>query len=324
MLLHQFEQPRVHRGPDGSPVSGLARRLTGRVVDDLFTQPGHVVDRDDDLDVEHLADTGVDDRDRAGLAVGTEAPEESSDLFQWSLGGRQTDALHRGVGDAIEPLEAERHVCAALGGGQRVDLVDDHRFDAGQRLSHLRGEHEIQRLGRGDEQVGRVAGQTATLVLGSVAGTECDLGLVERSTESFGGETDTLQRAPQVLLDVDGERPQRRDVENARAAVLVFGSGHRGELVESPEEGGEGLARAGGGQDERVVAVGDLRPTLDLRSRRLDEGGGEPLGSGLAEPSERRVPLGSIPPFHHRTRVVNPSDSRRIGRRRISRSRRTK
>ena len=33
----------------------------------------------------------------------------------------------------VEPLEAEREVRAALGAGDRVHLVEDHRLDAGQR-----------------------------------------------------------------------------------------------------------------------------------------------------------------------------------------------
>ena len=34
----------------------------------------------------------------------------------------------------LEALEGDREVAAPLGGGQRVDLVDDHRLDAAQRL----------------------------------------------------------------------------------------------------------------------------------------------------------------------------------------------
>ena len=105
----------------------------------------------------------------------------------------------------------------ALGGGHRVDLVDDHGLDAAQRLARRRGEHEVERLGRGDEDVGRVAHEAAALVGRRVAGAHADGRLVYRLAQALGGEADPLQRAPQVLLDVDGEGPQRRDVEQPGA-----------------------------------------------------------------------------------------------------------
>ena len=43
-----------------------------------------------------------------------------------------------------------------------------------------RGEHEVERLGRGDEDVGRVADELAALVGRRVAGAHADRGLVER------------------------------------------------------------------------------------------------------------------------------------------------
>ena len=53
-----------------------------------------------------------------------------------------------------------------------MDLVDDHGSDAGEGLAHLRGEHEIGRLWRGDQQVWRVLCQLAPLFLAGVAGAQ--------------------------------------------------------------------------------------------------------------------------------------------------------
>src|SRR5206468_213416 len=64
---------------------------------------------------------------------------------------------------------------------------------------------------------------------------------------------DPGQRHPQVALDVVVERLQRRDVEHAGTAPLAV----RGDPVERPQKGGQGLARAGGGQDQGVLATGD-------------------------------------------------------------------
>ena len=61
----------------------------------------------------------------------------------------------------------------ALGGGQRVDLVDDHRLDVAQGVPGLRREHQVERLGRGDQQVGRVADELAALVLAACRRCGC-------------------------------------------------------------------------------------------------------------------------------------------------------
>ena len=63
---------------------------------------------------------------------------------------------------------------------------------------------------------------------------------------------------PQVLVDVDRQRPQRGHVDQPGARR----GGHRAahQPVDAPQEGGQRLARAGGRQDERVVAGGDGRP----------------------------------------------------------------
>ena len=76
------------------------------------------------------------------------------------------------VEQRVEPLERQRQVGAALGAGDRVHLVDDHRLDAAQRLARLRGEEQEQRLGRRDEDVGRRAGERAALVGRGVAGAD--------------------------------------------------------------------------------------------------------------------------------------------------------
>ena len=96
--LDQLEQPGVHRRPDasGAPGRPAAGPLDG-LVDDL-AERAHVLDRDDDLDLERLAHPGVDDGDRPGpaLAVGAlVAAEEPGDLVERALGGRQPDALRR-------------------------------------------------------------------------------------------------------------------------------------------------------------------------------------------------------------------------------------
>ena len=176
----------------------------------------HVVDRHHDLDVELLAHAGVDDLHRP-RGVAQVAAEEACRLFQRALRGRQADPLRRAVGDLLEPFERERQVGAALGGGHGMDLVDDHGLDALQRLGGRRREHQVERLGRGDQQVGRTPDQLLALVGLGVAGAHRHLGRRERHADPLGGEPDADQRRAQVLLDVERQRPQRRDVEHTCA-----------------------------------------------------------------------------------------------------------
>ena len=82
----------------------------------------------------------------------------------------------------VEPLERQREVGAALGPGDGVHLVDDHGLDAAQRLAGLRGQHQEERLGRRDEDVGRRGREPAALVGRRVAGADADrdVGLGQR------------------------------------------------------------------------------------------------------------------------------------------------
>ena len=74
------------------------------------------------------------------------------------------------VGDRLEPLERQHQVRAALGGRERVDLVDDYRLDAAQDLARLRREHQVERLGCRDQDVGRRARELLAILGGRVAG----------------------------------------------------------------------------------------------------------------------------------------------------------
>ena len=196
--------------------AGLAerrRRIAGRA---------HVVDRHDDLDLERLAHAGIDDLHPA-RRLADEAAQEPRRLLERALRGGQPDALRRLVGDLLEPLEREREMGAALGGRHRVDLVDDHGLDALQRLACRRREHQVERLGRGDQEVGRAADELLALVGRRVAGAHRDLGCGERHADPLGREADAGERRAEVLLDVEREGAQRRDVEHAGAVRARLG-----------------------------------------------------------------------------------------------------
>ena len=98
VLEDQLEQAGVHGRPDRPASGGRTGVGAGGFVDRL-AQRAHVVDGDDDLDLERLAHPGVDDLHGTGAAAavgqGAVAAEEAGDLVERTLGGRQADALHR-------------------------------------------------------------------------------------------------------------------------------------------------------------------------------------------------------------------------------------
>ena len=94
---------------------------------------------------------------------------------------RQADSLRVAIGQVAEPLEREREVRSALRPGDRMDLVDDHVLDAAEDLARLAGQQQVERLGGGDEDVGRVrtsarrasAGVSPVRLPTLISGTDC-------------------------------------------------------------------------------------------------------------------------------------------------------
>ena len=235
----------------------------------------HLLDRHDDIDLHLLAHAGVDDADRSAATVGAVPAEEVGDLFQRALRCRQADALRWAGRDGLEPLERQHQVGAAFGGGHRMDLVDDHRVDVDERVGGRRGEHEVQALGRGDEQIDRMTDQHLAITWRCVAGTHRHRRLVVRNAEPLGRQPDAHHRRPEVLLDVERQGPQRGDVQHPGAPLGVGRLG-RAQPVDRGEERGQRLAAAGRSADQGVAAAEDRRPAIDLRLGRHRERRREP------------------------------------------------
>ena len=129
---------------------------------------------------------------------------------------------------------------------------------------------------------------SAALGRGRVAGAHRDRRFVDVLAEAFCGQGDPGERRPQVLLDVHGERTERRHVQHP-APALGRGRGLGHQPVERPEERGERLARAGGREDQRVAALGDRGPALLLGRRRRIERRPEPGADGGEKRSRLRL-----------------------------------
>ena len=252
---HQLDDLRIDRGPDRARLAELA----------------HVGQRHADGEVELLARAGVDDLDRAA------ARDEAPDLLQRPLRGREADALYRPADQALQTLEREGEMRPALRPGDGMNLVEDQRLERSQRFPRAGGEEQEERLGRGDEDVRRIAQHRRPLFRGRVSGADGD---AEPGAEP-------RQRSAQVALDVVVERLQRRDIEQAQSLArrLV-------QPVDAGEEGGERLARAGRRLDEHVLPARDRRPAQHLSRRRRGEAALEPGPCLFRERGERVHPSG--------------------------------
>ena len=288
----------VARGSIEARVAPVAPLLRGRVG------VRHVLDRDDDLQVQILAHPGVDD-----LALPVGSDQEGGDPLERALRRRQADALNQttaprllrfasGAGavraglllmrsdQMLQPLQRQRQVRAALRLRDGVDLVDDHRLDPGEDLVRPRAHHQVQRLGRRDQDVRRLSQHRLALALRRVA----------RSQPDRDRRPHTPKRRAQVALHVVGERLERRDVDDPnplpqRLGVLplpvLARRGAPRERVDPPQERRQRLARSRRRADQRVRAGRDRRPALGLRGRGRLERGLEPAPNRRRERRQR-------------------------------------
>ena len=259
--------------------SGRPECRAGRRVVGLLSDRRHVLDRHHHRQVEGLLARRGHDGDRAGAA------EEAGHLVQGAHGGRQADAAGRALQQLVQALQAEREVGAALGRDHRVDLVDDHRVDVGQRLAGPGGEQQEQRLGGGDEDVGRVGREAAADVGRGVAGAHADGDVREGRVPAGRGRPQAGQGRPEVALDVGGQGLERGDVEDPEALALGDRRGG-GQAVDGRQERGQGLARPGGGDHQHVLVGGEGVPGADLGLGGRGEGTLEPASGQGREPPE--------------------------------------
>ena len=274
VLLDEVDDVLLDVGPDAGGATGVLGVLV------VVAGHRHVLDGHHDAEVPLLGAGRGDDLDRLGAA------EEARDLVERADGGAETDALGGLVEQAVEALEADAEVRAALGAGDGVDLVDDDRVDAAQRLARLAGQHQEERLGGRDEDVGRRGAELAAVGRAGVTRAEPDGDLGDGGLEPLGRVADAGEGGAEVALDIDAECLQRGDVEHARAPGLVVGTLGAEQPVDGVEEGAQRLAAAGGRDDERMVSLGDARPGALLSGRRPGERCLEPRPRGRAEAVE--------------------------------------
>ena len=262
-----------------------ASRVGGcRPVDvELLAHRCHVGDRHDDREIPRFFGRGSDDRH---LALGS---QEARHLAVRLDRGREADALARPVLERVEALERQCEVRAALGTGECVHLIDDDRAHITEDRSRLRGEEEEERLRCRDEDVGWGGGHAPSFVRGGVtcAHADADVGHVE--SESLRLALDSGEGCAQIALDIYRERFERRDVEDAGAIHRVARDGIADQIIDGREEGREGLARAGGCDDEGVAPGPDRLPGERLSRGRSGERRLEPRSGRGGEVGHRTI-----------------------------------
>ena len=157
------------------------------------------------------------------------------------------------------------------------------------------GQQDVQRLGRGDQDVRRTLQHLAPLFRQRVAGADGGANLRHQEAAFAGQRKDLAERAFEVFLDVVAQRLQRRDVENFGGVAQIAGECLAHQAIDANEKGRERLAGAGGSGDQRGAAGEDLRPALLLGLGRRTKALDKPLGHEWMRPGKR---LWNLPHRH--------------------------
>ena len=185
----------------------------------------------------------------------------------------QADAAQSG-GECHQAGQAEGEHVAPLGPGQGMRLVDDdgpqvleHRDALGQRQQHG------QALRGGQQQVRRRLALPAALGRRSVAAAR----------GGGDGQRHLGDGARQIARDVGGQRLERADIERVQPRARSFG-----ELDQAGQEPRQGLAAAGGRNQQDAVARPRGGEQIELVRARRPAPGGEPVAEAFRQCSIHR------------------------------------
>ena len=231
--------------------------------------------------------------DNAGVGCWVSgAGKERGYVLDGLLCRRQADPLQAPAGEVLQPLERQRQVAPSLVAGHRVDLVHDDSAHRAQHLARaLRREDEIERLGRGDEDVGGAPYHLLPLRPRRVAGAHQRANLDIGQAQLLEHAPDLDQRLGQILLDVVRKRLERRDVHHLRPIGQSPGETLPQQRIDRGQERRERLARPGRRGNQRVLAGLDQRPGTLLRLGGRGKPGPEPTLHGGMKARQRHTEI---------------------------------
>ena len=176
-------------------------------------------------------------------------------------------------------------MAAALVARERVDFVDD---DGARRRQHLaarlRSQQDIERLGRRDDNMWRPLAHPRALGLRRIAGADQCANLHIRQVHRLELLTDPGQGNRQILLNIVGERLERRNVDDERLVGQGCLDTAADQAVDGGEKGSQGLPRTGGRGDQNIAPRLYLGPRASLRLRR----GGKVLAKPAVDSGMKR------------------------------------
>ena len=178
---------------------------------------------------------------------------------------------------------------AALGTGNSMDLVDNHRPHAAEHpASFQRREHDVERLRRRDQDVWRLAQHARPSSSRSVASAHSDTNFGEVLSLRLESLPQLCQWPVEIPLDVIVQSFQRRDVEEMNGVGQRLLRSARDQLVQLPEERSKSFPRPGRSEDQRVLTARNRWPSLTLRVARILKGLLEPFPHQRMKARERR------------------------------------
>ena len=175
-----------------------------------------------------------------------------------------------------------------------------------ERLARRRGEHQVERLGCRDQDVGRMRQQASPLRGASVSPVRTPTVGTWGSVrpDALGRVRDPRERRAEVLLDVDGERAERRDVEDPRAlprrgrgAVVASRSiAHRNAARVLPDPVGASRSVCAPARDRRPAGRSGRRWAPSNEASNQARVSGENASSVTAAPRYRLPPTRGAAP----------------------------
>ena len=95
-----------------------------------------------------------------------------------------------------------------------MNLIHNHRIHRAQRLGRLRGQHQVERLRRSNQDLRRVPRKPRPLPLRRISRAHADGRLMERDPHPPRHVGHPRQRRPQVPLHIHRQRLQRRNINH--------------------------------------------------------------------------------------------------------------